>query len=278
MKKILPIFCLFFSLISYCQEQLNEYKYIIVPKQFDSFKQVNQYQTSTLVKYLFSEKGFNVVYDDELSDELSSNRCLGLLAELIDGSNMFTTKSIIVLKDCNSNEVFRTKEGVSKIKEFKAAYSEAIRDAFSTLSGFNHAYTKQTTQPITISFKNDVKTLDSEKTIQVAADKPVPKMVTPNQMVPNTALSKTQEIGEKTPKVESVLGAVFYAQAIANGYQLVDSTPKIVMYMFQTSQDNIYLGQETVGNSGLIYTKNGQWFFEYYSGDQLMVKSLNIKF
>ena len=48
--------------------------------------------------------------------------------------------------------------------------------------------------------------------------------------------------------------------------------------MFQTSHDNIYLGQETVGNSGLIYTKNNQWFFEYYSGDQLMVKGLNIKF
>ena len=112
----------------------------------------------------------------------------------------------------------------------------------------------------------------------MAADKPVSQVVTPSHIEPNTVSSKTQEIGEKTPKVESVLGAVFYAQAIANGYQLVDSTPKIVMYMFQTSHDNIYLGQETVGNSGLIYTKNNQWFFEYYSGDQLMVKGLNIKF
>ena len=38
--------------------QLNSYKYIIVPKKFEAFKSVNEYQTSTLVKYFFEENGF----------------------------------------------------------------------------------------------------------------------------------------------------------------------------------------------------------------------------
>src|SRR5690606_40364685 len=100
------------------QEQLNEYKYIIVPKRFDDFKNENQYKTSTLIKYLFEQKGFNAVYDDALPPDLSQNRCLGLLANLKDDSNMFTTKVRIVLKDCNSKEVFITEEGTTKIKEY----------------------------------------------------------------------------------------------------------------------------------------------------------------
>lgn len=278
MKKILPILFLFFGFISYGQEQLNNYKYIIVPKQFDSFKEQNQYQTSTLVKFLFAEKDFNVVYDDQLPSELSSNRCLGLDVALIDDSNLFTTKSILVFKDCSSKEVFRTKEGQSKIKNFKASYAEAIKEAFSTLSSFNYAYKQQTSQPITVSFKNDVKTLASEKTVHVVEDNAVSATATTEIMVQDTNLPKTEKPIKKVTQNTSVIGGIFYAQAIANGYQLVDSTPKIVMKIFKTSQDNMYLGQEIEGNCGLLYTTDGQWFFEYYSGDQLMVKSLHIKF
>ena len=38
--------------------QLNDYKYIIVPKKFEEFRSENQYQTSTLIKYYFEENGF----------------------------------------------------------------------------------------------------------------------------------------------------------------------------------------------------------------------------
>ena len=50
------------------------------------------------------------------------------------------------------------------------------------------------------------------------------------------------------------------------------------MKIQKTSQPNIYLGEEVNGKSGLVYTKNGQWFFEYYEGEKLMSKNLNIKF
>ncbi len=56
---------------AYSQSQLNEYKYIIVPKKFDGFKNENQYQTSTAIKYYFVQQGFNAVYEDALPQDLN---------------------------------------------------------------------------------------------------------------------------------------------------------------------------------------------------------------
>ncbi len=100
---------------------MNDYKYIIVPKKFDGFKKENEHQTSTLIKHLFTERGFNTVYDDALPAELNSNRCLGLLVVLDDQSSMFSTKTTLRLRDCNAVEIMATGEGKSRIKEYKAA-------------------------------------------------------------------------------------------------------------------------------------------------------------
>ena len=278
MKKIVLILLIVYSLTSFGQNEINRYKYIIVPKQFDAFKKQNQYQTSTLVKYLFSEKGFNVIYDDALPAELSSNRCLGLLLGLNDASGMFSTKVSLSLKDCNSKEVFRTEEGLSKVKVYKESYDEAIREAFNaSLANFNYAYSEETiAAPITVSFKNDVKEMPVKNSTQVATQNAV-EVAQPIQEA--SAKAGTPNVTSSAIAAESVVSEnVVYAQDIPNGYQLVDSTPKIVMKIFKTSQEHMYIGEEISGNSGLVYTKNGLWFFEYYSGDTLMVKTLQIKF
>lgn len=269
MKKLAFIFLLAIFAKTYGQEELNNYKYVIVPKQFDAFKEQNQYQTSTLVKYLLSEKGFNVVYDDQLPGDLSSNRCIGLTASILDNSNMFTTKASVVFKDCNSKEIFTTAEGTSKEKEYKLSYGEALKKSFNSLSGYNYSYNEKASEPITVSFKNDVKTLKNTKAVEEVAVEQE-----------ETASADVKVIEPAAVKVENkkTVTNVYYAQDIDNGYQLVDSTPKIVMKMFKTSQQNIFLGEEENGNSGLLYNKNGEWYFEYYSEGKLVVQTLNIKF
>src|SRR5690606_40014556 len=129
MRKLLFSILLLSSYLGMSQAELNNYKYIIVPAKFDTFKQENQYQTSTLVKYLLVENGFNAVYDNALPEDLLSNRCLGLLLGLTDDSSMFTTKLSLTLKDCFSKEVLKTADGSSKEKDFKTAYSEAIKES-----------------------------------------------------------------------------------------------------------------------------------------------------
>ncbi|MGY8910777.1 MAG: hypothetical protein ACKVIG_13095, partial [Flavobacteriales bacterium] len=47
------------------QTNLNKYQYIIVADQFDFLKEVDQYQTSSLTKFLLEKKGFEVFLSNQ---------------------------------------------------------------------------------------------------------------------------------------------------------------------------------------------------------------------
>ncbi|MCG2459906.1 hypothetical protein K8352_04040 [Flavobacteriaceae bacterium F89] len=277
--KILLIASLFLGIFyGSAQDQLNDYKYIIVPKRFDDFKKENQYKTSTLVKFLLEQKGFNAVYDDALPADLSQNRCLGLLANLRDASNMFTTKTTIVLKDCNNKEVFVSEKGSSKIKEYDAAYSEAIRRAFVSFDAVNYKYEPKDTTPIAdLPLSSGGGTVVvTQTTVEKAAEKPDTPPVAPVQQ---QATPEVQSYKDMTPVPSDIKKStsVLYAQEISNGYQLVDSTPKIVLKIYKSSLPNVYTA-EGEGKNGMVYHRDGKWFFEYYVGDKLTVEELHIKF
>ncbi len=283
---ILFLLCAMFGYNGMAQAQLNNYKYIIVPTKFEAFKKANQHQTSTLIKYLLVENGFNAVYDNAMPIDLMGDRCLGLLLELKDDSSLFTTKVTLVLKDCLSNEVYTTKEGISKEKEYKAAYTEAIKECFQTLTGVGYKYEPEANNDRpTISYKNDVKSVKDEAS-----------EAAPNPVVQQKATLEEQSYKSKEPVQSNITKAenmpsmelpnvkyqtegtgVLYAQAIANGYQLVDSTPKITLKMYKTSQANVFIASGEAAN-GLVLKKGDKWFFEYYEGDKLMGQELNIKF
>ena len=53
---------------------------------------------------------------------------------------------------------------------------------------------------------------------------------------------------------------VLYAQAIANGFQLVDSTPKITLRMYATSQANFFIAEGDV-HSGVVLKKGDKVVF-----------------
>ena len=273
------------------QEQLNDYKYVIVPKKFDGFKRENQHQTSTLIKYLFTEKGFLTVYEDKIPNELNNNRCLGLLVNLIDDSSLFTTKTGLTLEDCQGKEVFATKQGKSKEKDYKTSFGEAIREAFTSFSIVNYSYNGKAgnSEPVTVSFENDVKKIDESKEQPTSAKNQ-------NAMVQQEATLENQSYKDNSPKpsnittstpsankvaaisMTSLTGAVLYAQKLPDGgYQLVDSTPKIQLRLYKTSIPNNYLAKAG-DTDGVVFEKNEKWFFEYYSGEKLITEELDIKF
>jgi len=69
----------------------------------------------------------------------------------------------------------------------------------------------------------------------------------------------------------------YFAQPTANGFQVVDSEPKVIMKLYTTSQKNVFIGLK--GNTnGVVISKNGKWFFEYYDGDKLVSESINLRF
>ena len=349
MKNIVLILFFAATAMGYAQQQLNDYKYIIIPKQFAAFKRVNQHQTSTLVKYLFTENGFNAVYEDDLPNDLKVNGCLGLRAKLVERSSMFTTKAAIRLDDCNGQDVFMTKEGRSKEKDFKDSYAEALRDAFQSFKSVNYAYQKnmENTEPITVSMKNDVKHLDkttAKKTNAISDQKmieqeatreqqryidrrpieltpankqtskkpespikkssmvkqvatreeqrfvdrrPVPsKSVIENQsgsskektsQNTSTKISDSEALNTESAAASQKISGTLYAQKLPTGYQLVDSTPKIVITLSKTSMPDYYIAQSAAA-TGVVFKKNNTWVFEHYTSGQFMTQDLDIKF
>lgn len=309
MKRLLLTLLLISGYLGMAQTDLNDYKYIIVPKKFDSFKRENQYQTSTLIKHLFAKNAFEPVYEDEMPMELQKDRCLGLLVGLQDDSSMFTTKVTLTLKDCRSQEVFRTIEGKSRLKQYVASYNEAIRGAFVSLENLDYRYNGASTKtgPITVSFRNDVKNLNQgqDPMIQQKAtleeqsykdvspvESDITKKVESGQEIVQQVATQEVQIYEDSRPVPSNLSEVdmdsakkasdlqkdiWYAQELPNGYQLVDSTPKIRMKLFESSVQGVYHAK-TDDKNGMVYTKNGAWFFEYYEGENLIAEELNVKF
>jgi len=69
----------------------------------------------------------------------------------------------------------------------------------------------------------------------------------------------------------------YFAQPTANGFQVVDNEPKVIMKLYTTSQKNVFLGTKGVIN-GVLISKENQWFFEYYEGGKLVSESWNLKF
>jgi len=261
------------------QGQLNAYKYIIVPKKFDAFKAENQYQTSTLVKHYLSEHRLTAVYDDSLPMELAGNRCMGLMANLLDESSMFTTKVVLTLKNCQNQEVFRTREGKSKTKEFEPAYREAIQEALGSFAGIAYEYRPQETEtiPRTSIAQNNPDT-----------EQKVPAAVSQSGAVEQKSTLEEQTYKSVEPRASNVqrgnslsvgpnLDGILYAQAIEGGYQLVDNAPQIVLKLEGTSMDNIFLTQYG-GHNAMVFKKGDNWYLEYVENGQKMTKELQIKF
>jgi hypothetical protein len=261
--------------------QLNDYKYIIVPKKFEEFRSENLYQTSTLIKYYFEENGFNAIYDDEMPVDLAGNRCLGLTVDLIDESTMFSTKLAIALIDCNNQEVFRSLEAKNRIKEYKEAYRDAIQNIFVSFAGMDYAYEpkEEVEEPATIvvSFRDDVKSVKEESNEHVLEQ----KATTEEQVYKSIEPKPTNIVRESNPTTEadqvSLPEGLLYAQPIENGYQLVDSTPKVVLRLESTSMDNVFM-TTYMGNNAVVFEKNGKWLLEYSDNGQKVQKELQIKF
>ena len=309
MKK--NIFTLFLLGVFVCsaQAQLNDYKYVIVPKKFEDFKRENQYLTSTLVKHLFVERGFNTVYDDALPEELLNDRCLGLVAQINDESTMFVTKASIVLKDCKTQEVFSSQLGSSKQKDFKLSYGEALREAFRSFDGIAYSYSPKagnaTSAPVTVSYKNDVKRIEEgkveakevNKEEKMVPEEAIAEEVKKDPVIEQKASPEEQSFKDNTPKpsetikaapaeavvptkeptMEATVSNILYAQPIANGYQLVDSSPKVILKLLKTSKEEVFLAKGGA-KDGLLYKHQGQWLLEYYDGNKLKSEILEIKF
>ncbi|RQO67384.1 hypothetical protein DBR43_22875 [Pedobacter sp. KBW06] len=254
MKNYLLLLILALPFSGFAQKTINNYKYVLVPEKFNFLKQNDQYRLNTLTKLLLEEKGFTVYFDNaELPTEIANNKCSALMTDVLEKNGMFTTNITLLLKDCQGNIVFKSKEGKSREKEFKASYNLALRDAFTSLTETEYAYNGSTTAPVQ----------------QTAA-------------VITTVATPVKQVTEAIPAAKETVAAnlpagTLYAQPTATGFQLIDTTPKKVLTLLKTSVQDYFIAENGTAN-GVVLKKNGDWFFEYYSNGQLNSEKLLIKF
>lgn len=202
MKKIFLILIgMIISFPSVAQE-VNSYRYVIVPKKFDFVNEADMYQVNSLTEFLFHKYGFDAYLEgEELPDAINKDQCKGLYADVADNSGLFVTRLKVILKDCRNNIIFSSEEGTSRSKEYKTAYHEALREAFESIARLNYSY-----NPKNIVASEDEISVDTtdaipeKKTVVVTAIPKVPvKEITLEDKVSEEEVSepalKSEEFG-----------------------------------------------------------------------------------
>jgi hypothetical protein len=244
MKVVALLLAVFFTVTARSQNTINSYKYVLVPERFEFLKTDNQYGLNTLTKTLLEGVGFTTFMTNEaLPAEVADNKCNALKAELVEKKKFLATGLILLLKDCQGTIIYKSEEGKSREKEWGAAYAEALKNAFTSLDAAQYKY-------------------DSTRATQV---------------IPTTVSVAPAAVAAATPATFTENKDVLYAQANSTGYQLIDTSPKKVMTLLKTSQQDNFIADDGV-SKGIVFRKNGEWFFEYYKDDKLVSLKLNIKF
>lgn len=277
-KFLTTIFACLFITSAFAQTELNNYKYIIVSKKFDFLKEANQYQLNGLSKFLFNKYGFQALMEgDDYPEDLIRNRCLALDADVLKEPGMFKTKLTVELTDCNDRVVYTSKIGESREKDYKTSYTEAVRHAFTSFEAMDYKYEPKAsnlpaaTPEVAVTaaklkeiekLKEEIKTLKEEKVVEVVVEKPAPT-------------ESTVTLTEEVSLTGEIATGVLYAQAIKNGFQLVDSTPKVLYRIQKTKLNDVFLVE---GKSAVIYKNGNSWVLEKFENNTMKTETLNIKF
>lgn len=260
-KKIALLGLVFFFMTGvYAQDELNPYKYIIIPKKYDFLKKENQYRVNTYTKFLFDNEGFTtLVQGESYPNDLLSNPCIAVTADVEDSSNMFTTKLKLVLKNCHGNVVFTSIQGTSKLKEFDKTYIDALKKCFVSIEQLNYNFdpaieakseNKVQTTPVA-EVKEEVKETEIAVAPVVAPANTEPKVESPAKQTtaaPVVAAVAVPVVNET--KKEEEKAAPASTGTIARSYKnenisffLIEQGDKLVAYVNESRIENYKKGE-----------------------------------
>lgn len=252
MKKFLLLFVLFIAVSGFSQS-INDFQYVVVPTKFSLFKDNDKYRLNTTTKLLLEKYGLKVYMSNDPALNDIGDYCSRLYADLVQDKDFLLTKVKIVLKDCRENLVFETEYGKSREKEYEVAYNQALRGTAKSFDKLDYHY-------------NGKSGLVTAGTSASATN--------PGQKDISEVLSNKAESLDITP---ATAGVFYFAQPTATGFQVVDSEPKVILRLYTTSQKNVFISEKGA-LKGVVISKNGQWFFEYYENAKLVSEPWNLKF
>lgn len=248
----------------YAQSPLDSYKYIIVPKRFDFLRKENQYRVNSQTKYLFEKNGFTTLLKgQDYPEDLISNPCLGVEANVIDESNSFTSKVRVSLTNCQDQVVYTSEQGISKEKDYAKSYSMALENAFTSIAQMGYQYDPNLA--IVPSFAS-AKTEESKA--EVVEPQPTEAAAVAAAAVPAAAVATepaattpaTMAATETVKKEASTSGAVTYGNENISFF-LIDQGDKLVAYVVRSASENYDQGEKigTFEKSSLPNVYRVEW-------------------
>ena len=249
MKKYLVMFLLV-SAVGFAQN-LNGYKYAMVPSKFTFLKEENMYNLNLLTKMYLQKYGFETYYNNETApDEFVTSNCNKIYIDVLENNNMLTTKLKIVVKDCKGTILATSEEGTSREKEYLVAYNLALRmalDNFGVLK--THKF-----QP-------------TEKSMGMIGE--------PKEVIVSSEYKEALDNG--TIVTTTIIQNQLVAKPILNGFQLNNSESKEVYKIYATSVKDCFIA--TKGDlNGVFFIKNSKGTFEYYQNEKLITEIVDVKF
>lgn len=131
MKNIITVVLLFVAGLMYSQTAP---KYAIIASKFGFQKTADQYGLNTLTKLFFVKMGSEVYFDNEsLPADASDQPCNKIFVDVIENNSLLVSRVKVVIKDCRNNIIVTSEQGSSKEKDYKLAYTEALREALKSI-------------------------------------------------------------------------------------------------------------------------------------------------
>ncbi len=203
MKNLLLFFSLIFATATFSQT-INDYEFLVIPMKYGFQKKDNQYRINTTLEVFFKQKDFNVFGVSEPKPNLiSNNPCEALYVDMTEKSNMFSTKLVVFVKDCNGKVLLTSAEGVSREKDYEMAYNEALRNALRTMPRTDYKF----------SGKSKMSSLNTNSV---------------NNLPDATINENSKLVAEKTENGFLIID---------------NATSKIVLKLYKTSSENIFIAQ-----------------------------------
>ncbi|MCW9036651.1 hypothetical protein [Altibacter sp.] len=221
---LLVLLTLLFCIEGNAQKNISDYPYVVVPAFFEFLKEPDQYQMNSLTKFLLNKEGLNAVFETELPN---IPRCDALWADVELSPGFIWTRTYVILKDCNGNEVYRSGEGRSKFKEYKKAFQHSLRNAFEI-------------------FDPSAAVLDTASEISTT-----PKTLPASEKEKEAPESVTVVSSEVAPKIGSSNATYVYGdytlKALEGGYSILYKNEKIGE-LVPTARPNNFLAKTSMFN------------------------------
>ena len=308
MKSILSIcaFLIVFNLKGFSQESVNSYKYVIVPTSYNFLNSPDQYQINSLTKFLFEKYGFTTLMADaEFPEDLTTNRCLGLFADVEKQKAFLNTKLQVHLKDCNNKLVLSSDVGESREKEYDKVYNLALRDAFKSFENLNYQYqpnpkiesttTSKAVESVDAQIeierlKQEVELLKEKDIRSMEKVEPAPlgkeKDIRNGETLKNTPVVNTVEkavpivvVGAEAVKTEGSKSndsnQTLSANPVENGYTITDASSKVLYHLVFSGKEDVYIVK---GQDAIVYKMNNAWIVSTASDSGVSMKTLKVKF